>query len=80
MKKKKGSEAVKQVVEEVKEAKQERGLSFYEASELFGVGEKTIKLWAEHGKLEARKGLIMPDSIKSFSLLGYKLKAKGKIR
>ena len=47
-----------------------------EVAEYFGVHERTIRLWIEHGKLEAEKPtgtiFISRESILKFRLLGQK--------
>ena len=48
----------------------------YEAAQYFGVHERTIRLWIDHGKLIAEKpaGIIFipRESIQKFRLLGKK--------
>jgi excisionase family DNA binding protein len=48
-----------------------------EAAEYFGVGERTIRLWIEHGHLQAEKPrgflFISRESIKNFRLMGRRV-------
>ena len=52
-------------------------LRVYEAAQYFGVHERTIRLWIDHGKLIAEKpaGIIFipRESILKFRLLGRKV-------
>jgi len=48
-----------------------------EAAEYFGVHERTIRLWIEHGHLQAEKPVgtvfISRESIKNFRLMGRRV-------